>query len=129
MADPVTVYQWIDRIQTTVLAVGTLVAASYIRVFKTGAWSTSNENRIKALEVHVPENLDYRLKGLENRMDRAGLETSRLATEVQGLPQRIREEFHTRERASDLEDARLLDSANLWRAIKSLEDAVRVRRR
>lgn len=133
MADSVTFLSWIERLQTVILAAGTLLAASILRAFKTGAWSTSLEARIVDVEHAIPKNLELRLtqieqnlppylgprlQNIDDRMDRAGKECSRLATEVQGMPERIRKDFVTRERFDDWVKDSKEDRTELWEAVR-----------
>lgn len=58
-----------------------------------------------------------RIKALENRMDRAGTEMSDIATDVQSLPERMRQEFVT-QKLFDLEISHSKeDRERLWGAI------------
>lgn len=147
MADAATIYTWLSRAQTVATVAATLLAASILRAFQTGQWSTSMENRIAVLEKdleqripedirsleaqltaiqhevrqemdkRLPEDLMFRLKQVENRMERAGMESSRLATEVQGLPERLRKEFALKERFDEHVKDYKEDRQAVWNSI------------
>ncbi len=68
--------------------------------FGVGKWVRSRETDVKAMAEQfksVTTALMYRIEQLEKRTEHAGGHMSDLATAVQGLPERLRQSFVTRE--------------------------------
>ena len=75
-----TPYAWAQLFQTIVMGVVAALVALLFRAFKLGQWAAS---------------IDYgpAIKALEARLDKAGAEMSRLASQIQGLPAVLRADF------------------------------------
>lgn len=78
-------YQWFTIAQTVVMGLAAAGVALLYRGFKTGKWVQDQESRGKELEL------------VHRRLDRAGEKMSKIATDVQRLPDDLRDEFITKE--------------------------------
>lgn len=67
--------------------------------------------------------IEQRLKDVERRMDKAGNKLSELASEVQGLPERLRGIFLPLDRAHDLVEESKVDRTRLWAELAKLREA------
>lgn len=132
--------QLISSIQVVVAAIATLLVALAYRAYKSGEWIAKLKDRVDAIDAFEnetrkmvvgmgPETLPLRMKGVEDRMDRAGMHMSDLTDAVQTMPDRIAQRCQSKELAQELERARLSDSANMWAAIKRVEESYMQRRR
>lgn len=79
-----TSFEWFQAAQFVVMTAAALLLWAVLHAFKGGQ--------------HAADVL-ARLKAVEDRMNRAGIEMSDFATELQGFPERMRREFMPRETA------------------------------
>lgn len=78
-------FQWFTLIQTVVMTLAAAGVALLYRGFQTGKWVQNQESRSKEIDQ------------ITTRLDRAGQKISDLATDVQGLPERMHRDFIPRE--------------------------------
>jgi len=91
------------------MAVAGFLLWSVRSAFKSGRW-------LAKVEEHVLKNSE-RIEGVEERMDKAGEQTSKLATIIQGLPERFREIFVTQREFDKYTEESRADRRDLWSAL------------
>lgn len=74
---------------------------------------------IRQFEEHKRQS-DEEIDGLKLRMDRAGVAMSDLATDVQGLPERLRVEFLPRRESELIQKESEVDRERLWQEVRDL---------
>jgi hypothetical protein len=77
-----TAYEWFTGGQAILMTLATLLVFIAYRAFLGGQWIAT---------------VDARILAIETRMERAGGLTSDLATEMQAMPERLRQDFVSRE--------------------------------
>ena len=106
---------WFQVVQTCVMAAAAFLAALMYRSFRVGQWAAS---------------IDYgpRVQAIEARMDKAGVELSRLANNIITMPDRLRTEFMPREvqtmqfaKYQDAIDHLREDVEQIWRIVHQNE--------
>ena len=78
-------YQWFTIVQTAVMGLAAAGVAILYRGFQTGKWVQDQESRKQEIEL------------IHRRLDKAGEKMSKVATDIQKLPDELREEFITKE--------------------------------
>lgn len=109
-----TTYEWFTSGQAVLMTLASLLVFIAYRAFKGGQWIAGVAARMEAIETRVDS--------VDRRMDRAGKQMSDFASNLQGLPERLRKDFVTRERLEDLLTESRNDRAALWTHVQKLED-------
>jgi hypothetical protein len=97
---------WFALVNFLAMAVAGILLWTVRSAFRSGQWATKLEQRVS--------NNEQRFHDMDERLDQAGEQMSKIATAVQGLPERFREIFVTqREFDKAIEDSKA-DRRDLW---------------
>ena len=105
-------FEWISLLQSVVTAVALILIWLLRRAFQGGAWTTDLMGRMLIIERTQ--------EAQKERLDHAGAKLSDLASHVQGLPERLREQFLSLDRANDIIAESRADRVRIWQAIDQL---------
>lgn len=117
-------FQWFSLIQTVLMGVAAVIVALLYRGFYTGRWVQKNEDQVGMFET--------RLAAIERRLDNGGAKMSDLASEINGLPERLRLMFvpvelfhHVDERNKEDRSAMRAEIEKMWHAIRASQGGPR----
>jgi hypothetical protein len=100
---------WFALVNFLAMAVAGILLWTVRSAFRSGQWATKLEQRVT--------NNEQRLHDMNERLDRAGEQMSKVATAVQGLPERFRDIFLSQREFDKHREESLADRRDLWSAL------------
>lgn len=116
------IIDWFQTSQTIVMALASLFVWVVLRGFQLGKWSTTVDRSADF------DALRESIRAIHRRLDDAGEKASDLASAVQGMPERIRRDFITRDEFTIMTENGREDRMRLWQEIARLWDTFRQHR-
>lgn len=121
-----TAFQWFTIVQTVLMATAAALVAVIYRGFHTGRWIQKRED--------ADDMIDARLTVIERRLDSGSERMSKLASDLNALPDRLRgiflsiDVFHEVEkRNTEARSANREDIERIWQVIRGLQGGPRER--